>query len=215
MNEPPSRWNPEMRPETPPPQPVQAHSGAPHIGAPRAGALQGEEISGTEGAEDGRSEAQNDAFTTRAKETHAAEPEESLSASLVHSPAFSTESLVDVELQALVGAGSAFHGTLSFTGQVRIDGELEGVARGGRLLVVGHGARVRGRIEAEHVIILGGRVEADIVASHSIELHVPAEVTGELRSPQIYMDRGVQFQGTCDMTTAPPGVEFKREESVI
>lgn len=116
------------------------------------------------------------------------------------------EDLETLELQAIVGSGSAFFGTLSFAGQARIDGQLEGVARGGALLVIGHGASVRGRIEARQVIVLGGKVEADIVASRSIELHVPAEVTGDLRSPQIYMDRGVQFQGTCDMTGTPPSV---------
>jgi cytoskeletal protein CcmA (bactofilin family) len=201
MNEPPSRWNPDMRPETPPPEAVQAHIGAP---LPR-------------GASRVRVEAGVDAkleeSPTSGEVASSRETEDSLVASSIHHAAFSIENLAEVELHAIIGAGSAFHGTLSFSGQVRIDGQLEGVARGGRLLVIGHGARVRGRIEADHVIVLGGRVEADIVASESIELHVPAEVRGDLKSPQIYMDRGVQFQGTCDMTAAPPRVKVWGEET--
>jgi cytoskeletal protein CcmA (bactofilin family) len=171
MNEPPNRWNPETRPETPPPPDATDALLASH--------------DGREPGEPG-----SDPFA----------------ATKTKSEPIAIEDLANLELQAIVGAGSAFSGTLSFAGQARIDGNLEGVAQGGALLVIGHGASVRGRLEARQVIVLGGKVEADIIASQSIELHVPAEVTGDLRSPQIYMDRGVQFQGTCDMTGAPPAV---------
>jgi cytoskeletal protein CcmA (bactofilin family) len=189
MNEPPSRWNPEMRPETPAPATVQTHIGAPSRHISEEHLHQSQEPDQAEGL----------------AEEHPLGGEGGTT--------FPLTRLDHVELNAIVGAGSAFHGTLSFAGQVRIDGELEGVARGGALLVIGHGARVRGTLEAKQVIILGGRVEADIVASHSIELHVPAEVIGELKSPQIYMDRGVHFRGSCDMTGAPPQVESDLEKS--
>ena len=123
----------------------------------------------------------------------------------VHSPSASGDSrhvhLIDeLELHAIVGAGTAFHGTLSFSGRVRIDGEFAGQILGGRLLVIGEGARVQGEIRAERVIILGGNVKADISASDGIELYVPAQVAGDLRAPEIHLDRGVKFQGTCDLS---------------
>lgn len=117
------------------------------------------------------------------------------------------------ELHAILGAGTAFDGSFSFSGRVRIDGQLEGSATGGDLLVIGEGARVRGRLHAKRVIILGGEVEADISASESIELYIPALVKGDLRSPQIYMDRGIQFHGTCDMTLDPPTVELRPDSA--
>jgi cytoskeletal protein CcmA (bactofilin family) len=104
------------------------------------------------------------------------------------------------ELHALLGPGTTFEGTLSFAGRIRIDGEFSGQILGGQVLVIGEGARVRGELQARHVIVLGGIVEANISASSSIELYRPAQVVGDLRSPQIYMDKGIQFQGTCDMT---------------
>jgi cytoskeletal protein CcmA (bactofilin family) len=115
--------------------------------------------------------------------------------------------LPDLELSAIFGSGTAIHGTLSFSGKIRVEGEVEGHIKGGRLLIIGPGARVVGRIEADQVIVLGGVVEADIVATESIELYIPSQVSGELKSPQIYMDRGIRFQGTCDMTGSPPSVE--------
>jgi len=109
----------------------------------------------------------------------------------------------DHELNAILGAGTSFHGTLSFSGRVRIDGEFSGQALGGQLLVVGDGARVQGELRAERVIILGGSVRADISAADGIELYVPAQVSGDLRAPEIHLDRGVKFQGTCDLTELP------------
>ncbi len=106
----------------------------------------------------------------------------------------------ELELNAIVGSGTSFHGTLSFSGRVRIEGEFAGQILGGRLLVIGGGARVQGEIRAERVIILGGNVKADILATESIELYVPAQVAGDLQAPEIHMDRGVKFQGTCDLS---------------
>jgi len=111
-----------------------------------------------------------------------------------------TSPLLWKELNAIVGSGTAFHGTLSFSGQVRIDGEFAGQILGGHLLVIGEGARVQGEIRAQHVIVLGGNVKADIFAADRIELYVPAQVAGDLRAPEIHMDRGVKFQGTCDLS---------------
>lgn len=104
------------------------------------------------------------------------------------------------ELHALLGAGTSFRGTISFAGRVRIDGAFEGEIHGGELLVVGEGAEIRGHIRVDSVIVQGGQVQADIVASRSIELYVPSQVTGTLHSPEIFLDKGVQFSGQCDMS---------------
>ncbi len=109
------------------------------------------------------------------------------------------------ELNAIVGEGTHFEGNLSFSGQIRIDGQVEGEIRGGQLLIIGEGSSVTGEIHAAQVIILGGTVEANIYATDSIEIYLPAVVAGDLHAPQIYMDRGIEFQGTCDMTGNSPG----------
>jgi cytoskeletal protein CcmA (bactofilin family) len=36
-------------------------------------------------------------------------------------------------------------------------------------------------------------------ARRSIELYVPAKVTGTLHAPEVFMDKGVQFSGSCTM----------------
>ena len=103
------------------------------------------------------------------------------------------------EISALLGRGTRFEGKLWFDGRVRIDGGFRGEIEGDDVLVVGDGALVEGRISVGSCIVTGGEVRADIRASVAIELYAPSKVTGALHAPAIFIDRGVQFEGSCKM----------------
>jgi cytoskeletal protein CcmA (bactofilin family) len=105
------------------------------------------------------------------------------------------------EITALLGRGTHFEGKLHFEGRVRIDGSFRGEIKSPHVLIIGEGAEVEAEIDVATVIIKGGTVQANVRAQNSIELYVPAKVSGTLHSPEIFMDKGVQFSGTC--TTAP------------
>lgn len=110
------------------------------------------------------------------------------------------------EITALLGRGTRFEGKLHFTGRVRIDGTFRGEIRSDDVLIVGEGADVEGEIRVATVIIRGGRVDARVLAERAIELYVPAQVTGSLQAPEIFMDKGVQFSGSCTMAPVEPEV---------
>lgn len=103
------------------------------------------------------------------------------------------------EINALLGRGTHFEGKLYFDGRVRVDGSFRGEIRGEDVLVIGEGALVIGQIHVATCIVTGGEVEADIRARDAIELYAPSKVAGSLHSPAIFIDRGVQFDGTCKM----------------
>jgi cytoskeletal protein CcmA (bactofilin family) len=103
------------------------------------------------------------------------------------------------EITALLGRGTRFDGKLHFEGRVRIEGSFSGEILSDDTLIIGEGAVVDGDILAATVIILGGKVKANVRATRSIELHVPAEVSGNLRAPEVFIDKGVQFTGSCSM----------------
>jgi cytoskeletal protein CcmA (bactofilin family) len=103
------------------------------------------------------------------------------------------------EITALLGQGTRFEGKLHFEGRVRIDGAFKGEIESEDVLVIGEGAVVEGEIAVATVIIKGGTVNANIRAAQAIELYVPARVSGALHAPEIFMDKGVQFSGTCKM----------------
>jgi cytoskeletal protein CcmA (bactofilin family) len=112
------------------------------------------------------------------------------------------------EITALLGQGTRFEGKLHFEGRVRVDGQFKGEISSRDVLVIGEGADVEGEIDVASVIVKGGVVRANVRATHSIELYVPAIVSGSLHAPEIFMDKGVQFSGTCTMAPldAPAGV---------
>ena len=60
-------------------------------------------------------------------------------------------------------------------------------------------ARLEAEILAGTVIIKGGSVSGNVRARRSIELYVPAKVSGTLQAPEVFMDKGVQFSGSCTM----------------
>ena len=82
---------------------------------------------------------------------------------------------------------------------MRIDGSFSGQIRGDDVLVIGEGALVKGDVHVATCIVTGGEVEANIRARDAIELYPPSKVTGALHAPAIFIDRGVQFDGTCKM----------------
>jgi len=111
------------------------------------------------------------------------------------------------EITALLGRGTEFDGKLQFEGRVRIDGVFRGEIQSEDTLVIGEGAEVHAEIDVATVIVRGGAVHGNIRAKTAIELHCPSRMVGNLHSPSVFIDRGVEFQGTCRMDAvdaAPP-----------
>jgi cytoskeletal protein CcmA (bactofilin family) len=108
------------------------------------------------------------------------------------------------EITALLGRGTRFDGKLHFEGRVRIEGSFSGEILSDDTLIIGEGALVDGDILAATVIIRGGQVNANVRATRSIELYVPAEVSGNLRAPEVFIDKGVHFTGSCSMGSVNP-----------
>ena len=102
------------------------------------------------------------------------------------------------EVNALLGKGSEFEGKLTFEGTVRIDGIFSGEIFTESTLIVGEGARVAAQIEAG-TLIVHGDVEGDVRTSNLTELHAPATLRGNIETPNLVIDRGVLFEGSCRM----------------
>jgi cytoskeletal protein CcmA (bactofilin family) len=107
--------------------------------------------------------------------------------------------LTGLELTALLGRGTRFDGKLFFTGRLRIDGSFSGEIRSEDVLVIGDGADVTAEIDVDTVIVRGGTVTGNVRARTAIELYVPARIVGNLRSPSIFIDKGVKIEGSCTM----------------
>ncbi len=103
------------------------------------------------------------------------------------------------EITALLGKGTRFEGKLHFEGRVRIDGHFKGEIKSDDTLVIGDGAEVHAEIDVATVIVRGGVVHGNVRAKTALEVHAPGKLVGNIHSPSIFIDRGVEFQGSCRM----------------
>jgi len=102
------------------------------------------------------------------------------------------------EVTTLLGRGSEFEGKLSFEGTVRIDGKLSGEIFTDDVLIIGEGAEVNAEINVG-AIIIEGTVHGNIHAKRSVEIHTPGRVRGNISTPSLYVEKGVVFDGQCQM----------------
>ena len=114
------------------------------------------------------------------------------------------------EITALLGRGTQFEGKLHFEGRVRIDGIFKGEVHSDDTLIIGDGAEVHAEIDVATVIVRGGVVHGNIRAKTAIEIHAPGKVVGNLHSPSVFIDRGVEFQGSCRMDAVDAQAHEKR-----
>ena len=110
-----------------------------------------------------------------------------------------TSQVPATEITALLGRGTSFEGKLHFEGRVRIDGTFKGEIKSDDTLIIGDGAEVHAEIDVATVIVRGGLVQGNIRSKNAIEIHAPARVVGNIHSPSVFIDRGVEFQGSCRM----------------
>ena len=101
-------------------------------------------------------------------------------------------------IDSLIGAGARIEGNMTFTGGLRVDGEILGniCTEPGQpgTLVISELARVEGEISVGHVVI-NGTVVGPVFADESLELLPKARVTGDLEYRRIEMQQGAIVQG--------------------
>src|SRR5258705_12993412 len=104
----------------------------------------------------------------------------------------------DAAGNATFGPGLVFEGKLSFQGQVRFDGTFTGEITTDDLLIIGETPKVSADITCGSVVI-NGEVTGKIKARDSVELRGHARVKADLATPSLVMDKGVVFDGYCNM----------------
>ena len=110
------------------------------------------------------------------------------------------------QVTTLLGKGSEFEGKLSFEGTVRVDGKLSGEVFTEDVLIVGEGAEVNAEVSVGSIVIQG-TVRGNIVAKRGVEIHTPGRVRGNINTPSLFVEKGVLFDGQCQMEPSGPAPE--------
>ena len=121
------------------------------------------------------------------------------------------------ELQALLGQGAEFEGTLVFQGRIRIEGKFKGQIRSDDVLILGPSAEVTADVKVGTLIVRGGVLWGDVRATRLVEIYAPGRVHGNVEAPQMFLDKGAKFEGQCTMTEEKPasGHPAGQEEGLL
>ena len=120
------------------------------------------------------------------------------------------------KIDSLIGAGTRIEGNVTFSGGLRVDGEIHGNISAEKgvasTLVLSEQARVEGEVDVAHAVI-NGTIVGPVRASDSLELQPNARVTGDVEYHQLEMQQGAVVQGRLIHQTSARTVELKLASS--
>jgi len=130
------------------------------------------------------------------KETMSSNEQESKEVIMVASNSTIAEGAGDIN--AFVGKGVEFKGTITYSGTIRIDGYLDGEIHTDGVVLIGEEAVIQAKITAG-TVVCKGKVTGDVVAKECVKLRAPAVINGSVKTPVLSMEDGVLFNGALEM----------------
>lgn len=111
---------------------------------------------------------------------------------------FGKTSKPNSRIDTLIGAGTTIEGNVTFTGGLRIDGEVRGnvCAAGDHpgTLVISEHARIDGEVVVPHLVV-NGTINGPVRSTDSLELQPRARVAGDVEYNSIEIHLGAIVQG--------------------
>src|SRR6202142_3472285 len=89
-------------------------------------------------------------------------------------------------------------GNIKFSGELSLDGKLDGEIHTDGVLNLGDGAVVNGNINAQSVVVRG-KVHGNINAKEKIEIKSKAELFGDIRASKLVIEEGVTYVGKTEV----------------
>ena len=103
-------------------------------------------------------------------------------------------------ISTFLGVGVNIEGLIEFRDTIRLDGSFKGKIVGKEgTLIIGEKAEIDAEIDVGAAVVMG-QVNGTIRAQVNIEIFPPARVTGDLVAPSVAIEKGVVFNGNCQMS---------------
>jgi cytoskeletal protein CcmA (bactofilin family) len=122
----------------------------------------------------------------------------------------------------IIAAGTSMKGDITSSGDIRIDGSLEGNVHCTAKVVIGSNGSVTGDISGAQADIMG-RVTGTIRVKELLQLKGGCQVQGNLHASKLQIEPSANFNGQCHMTgtekpvmtAASNGVADKKTEKLL
>lgn len=98
--------------------------------------------------------------------------------------------------KSIIGENSFFEGKFYIKGELEVNGKFEGTSLKVDHLYVGKKGRVKSNIKSSSIII-EGIVVGNLLADSRIILYPTARVLGNMRTPELIIQKGSIIEGRC------------------
>jgi cytoskeletal protein CcmA (bactofilin family) len=97
-----------------------------------------------------------------------------------------------------ISEGTEIIGAITTSGDIRIDGILEGNLTSKGRIVIGEKGRIKGELNC-HFVDIWGTLEGSLIASEIANLKAMSTIIGDIKTLKLCIEAGAQFNGTCTM----------------
>lgn len=120
----------------------------------------------------------------------------------LHSPARSGQRRAATSVVSIIGADLIVTGNLETTGEVQIEGDVQGDVYAARI-VIGEQARVVGELVADEIVI-GGLVQGSI-RGNNVTFQGASRIEGDVLHRKLAIEQGAYFEGKSRRSEDPTG----------
>src|SRR6267154_6593064 len=89
-------------------------------------------------------------------------------------------------------------GNLKFSGELTLEGKLEGEINTDGILHLGETGAVNGNLNVNSIVVRG-KINGNVIAKDKIEIKSKAEVFGDVRAAKLVIEEGVTFVGKTEV----------------
>ena len=111
----------------------------------------------------------------------------------------------------IISIGVKIDGKLTCSGNIRVEGEIQGDISSQRNVVVGERGKVNGQIKADSITI-GGKVSGTVKANEKLVLDPNGYLKGDIFTKTLVIEAGARFEGNSKMGDS--GDTWKPKEPV-
>lgn len=113
----------------------------------------------------------------------------------------------------IISNGVKIDGKITSSGNIRVDGEVQGDIISQSNVTVGQSGKVNGKIDAK-VITVGGSVLGTATAKEKLVLESKAVFNGDLFTKILVVEDGAKFEGNSKMSGHKNTIEVKENTGV-
>ncbi len=107
------------------------------------------------------------------------------------------------ERSGIIGRGTVVKGNLSGSGDVVVQGRVEGTVSLKDQLTVEPDGKVFADVEIENLAV-HGEMSGDIQAADRVVIASTAKVVGDIKAPRVVIEDGARFKGSIEMDVKLP-----------